>query len=86
MQSSEGFFGDLDGVGLQFAQQSADVVGVAQDVNELFRFAVERDDERQHRAFNHAEFIGDGLEGEIKAFCGFAVLLQDIFFIQFAAF
>ena len=62
------------------------MVGLAQGVNELLRFAVERDDERQHRAFNHAEFVGDGLEGEIKAFCGFAVLLQDVFFIQVAAF
>ena len=56
-------FGDLDGIGLQFAKQSADVVGAPQTVNEIFNLVIKRNNQCLHMGFDHVELVGDGLSG-----------------------
>ena len=56
-------FRDLDGIGLQFAKQSADVIGAPQTVNEIFNLVVKRNNQRLHMGFDHVELVGDGLGG-----------------------
>ena len=43
------------------------MVGVMQAADEIFGLVVERNNQRLHMAFNHAEFVGDGLEWEAAA-------------------
>ena len=79
-------FGDLYGVGLEFAQQAADLVGVAQAVDQAFCLIVERDDERLHMGFDHAELCRDGLEGEVEAAACVVVHGEDSALVQLGAF
>ena len=43
------------------------MVGVLQAANEAFGLNIERNNQRLHMAFDHAEFVGDGLEWEAAA-------------------
>ena len=43
------------------------MVGVVQAADEVFGLNIERNNQRLHMAFDHAEFVGDGLEWEIEA-------------------
>ena len=62
------------------------MVGVVQAADEGFGLVIERNNQRLHVAFDHAELVGNGLEGKIQALPGVAVHLQDLFVIQFFAF
>jgi len=39
------------------------VVGVVQAANEVFGLTIERNNQRLHMAFNHAEFVNNSLKG-----------------------
>ena len=62
------------------------MVGVVQAADEVFGLTIERNNQRLHVAFDHAELVGDGLEWEIEALPGVVVHLQDLFVIQLFAF